>query len=117
MYFEEAQVKSLVLTLQDCFPGAELVFDAFSPFLRRAHNLRVARTGIGAPLRWALKHGRDLERWSDGIRMLDERFPFRYDEPRIRRARVMRLVPFLVTGIGVFRYHLPEARHDHDARA
>jgi O-methyltransferase involved in polyketide biosynthesis len=29
MYFEEAQVKSLVLTLRDHFPGAELVFDAF----------------------------------------------------------------------------------------
>jgi methyltransferase (TIGR00027 family) len=30
MYFEETQVKSLVLTLRDRFPGAELVFDAFS---------------------------------------------------------------------------------------
>ena len=29
MYFEEAQVKSLVLTLRERFPGAELVFDAF----------------------------------------------------------------------------------------
>lgn len=31
-YLEEAQVKPLVLTLRDHFPGAELVFDAWKPF-------------------------------------------------------------------------------------
>jgi O-methyltransferase involved in polyketide biosynthesis len=106
MYFEEAQVKSLVLTLHDHFPGAELVFDAFSPFLRWAHNIKVTRTRIGAHLHWALKHGQDLERWSDGIRLLDERFPFQYPEPRMRRAWQVRLIPFLAKGIGVFRYQL-----------
>ncbi len=106
MYFEEAQVKSLVLTLHGRFPGAELVFDAFSPFMRWGHNSRVNRTGIGARLHWALKRGQDLERWSDGIHLLDERFPFQYPEPRIRRAVVVRLIPFLATAIGVFHYQL-----------
>jgi methyltransferase (TIGR00027 family) len=106
MYFDEAQVKSLVLTLRDRFPGAELVFDAFSPFMRWAHNFKVTRTGIGAHLHWALKHGQDLERWIAGIRLLDERFPFQYPEPRIRRALQMRLFPFLATAIGVFHYQL-----------
>jgi O-methyltransferase involved in polyketide biosynthesis len=114
MYFEEAQVKWLVLTLRDHFPGAELVFDAFSPFMRWAHNFKVTRTGIGAHLHWALKHGQDLERWSDpstslragSIRLLDERFPFQYPEPRMRRALQMRLFPFLATAIGVFHYRL-----------
>src|SRR5512139_663955 len=55
MYFEETQVKSLVLMLHDRFPGAELVFDAFSPFMRWAHNNKVNRTGIGAHLHWGLK--------------------------------------------------------------
>jgi methyltransferase (TIGR00027 family) len=114
MYFKEAQVKSLVLTLRDQFPGAELVFDAFSPIMRWGHNVRVTRTGIGAHLHWALKHGQDLERWSDpstslragGIRLLDERFPFQYLEPRMRHALQMRLFPFLATAIGVFHYQL-----------
>jgi O-methyltransferase involved in polyketide biosynthesis len=106
MYFEEAQVKSLVLTLRDRFPGAELVFDAFSPFLRRVHNNKVTRTKIGAHLHWALKHGRDLERWSDGIRLLDERFPFQYPEPRMRRALFVLLIPFLAKAFGVFHYQL-----------
>jgi len=113
MYFEEAQVKSLVLRLKEHFPGAELVFDAYSPFMRWAHNLRVARTRIGAHLHWDLKHSQDLEGWgsasgtSTGIRLLDERFPFQYPEVAQRRALRVRLVPFLVAkGIGVFRYQL-----------
>ncbi len=74
--------------------------------MRWAHNNRVKRTGIGAPLHWGLKHGRDLEAWGGGIRLLDERFPFQYPEPRIRRALVVRLIPFLAKAIGVFRYRL-----------
>jgi len=106
MYFTEAQVKWLVLTTKEHFPGAELVFDAYSPFLRWSHNIKVARTRIGAPLHWALKHAQDLEQWSDGIRLLDERYPFQSPEPRLRRALKVRLVPFLATGIGVFHYQL-----------
>src|SRR5512136_3037209 len=76
MYFEEAQVKSLVLTLREHFPGAELVFDAFSPIMRWGHNIRVTRTRVGAYLHWGLKHPQDLEQWSGarstgvGIRLL-----------------------------------------------
>ena len=106
MYFDEAQVKSLVLTLRGCFPGAELAFDAFSPFFSWANNLRVTLTKVGARSYWALKHGKDLERWSDGIRLLDTRYPFQASEPRMRRALQMRLFPFLATAIGVFHYQL-----------
>ena len=112
MYFEEAQVKSLVLTLKEHFPGAELVFDAYSPFLEWSHNLRVTRKRIGAHLHWALKHPQDLEKWGAaspsgaGIRLLDERYPFQSPEPRIRNALKLRLVPFIARGIGVFRYQL-----------
>jgi O-methyltransferase involved in polyketide biosynthesis len=106
MYFEGAQVKWLVLTLRDRFPGAELVFDAFSPFMRWAHNVKVTRTRVGAYLHWGLKHGQDLEGWGDGIRLLDERFPFQYPEPRMRRAVQMRIFPFLATAVGVFHYQL-----------
>ena len=114
VYLKGAQVKSLVLRLHEHFPGAELVFDAFSPFVRWGHNIRVTRTKVGAYLHWALRHGQDLERWGDpsaslrtgGIRLLDERFPFQYPEPRMRRALQMRIFPFLATVIGVFHYQL-----------
>lgn len=106
MYFDEAQVRSLVLTMKQHFPGAELAFDAYSVFMRWAHNLRVARKRVGSPLRWALKRPQDVERWGDGIRLLDERFPFQYPEPRLRRAAKVRLVPLVGRGIGVYHYQL-----------
>jgi methyltransferase (TIGR00027 family) len=106
MYFDEAQVKALVLTLTDRFPGAELVFDAFSPFLVWANNLRVTLTRIGARSHWALKHGKDLERWSDGICLLDEWFPFKCPEPRLGRARWVRHIAVFAKAMGVFHYRL-----------
>ena len=106
MYLEEVQVKSLVLTLKEHFPGAELAFDAFSPFFSWANNLRVTLTKVGARSHWALKHGTDLERWGNGIRLLDERFPFQYPEPRLGRALAVRHIPFFTKMIGVFHYQL-----------
>lgn len=108
MYFEEPTVRSLVLTLRERFPDAELVFDAFSPFLVRANNLRLrlSRTGIGARYSWGLKHPTDLEAWADGIRLLDQWYPFDHPEPRLARVRWVRRVPLLARVMGVFHYRL-----------
>jgi O-methyltransferase involved in polyketide biosynthesis len=119
IYFEEAQVKALMPVLRDRFPGAELVFDAFSPFHVRIHNNKVDRTGIGAHLHWALKNSRDPERWgdssnlrhrkapgADGISLLEEFFPYQCPEPRIRRFPIILLLPLLARALGVFHYHL-----------
>lgn len=109
MYLEEAQVKSLVLMLREHFPGAELVFDAFSPFLVRANNVRIARTKIGARYNWALKRGKDIEVWGEGITLLDEWFPFTQPEPRLAHVRWMRHVPLFAKIFGIFHYRLGEA--------
>jgi O-methyltransferase involved in polyketide biosynthesis len=111
MYFEEAQVRSLVLMLRERFPGAELVFDAFSPFLVRANNLRlrISRSGFRARYHWGLKRGKDLEGWGEDIRLLDTWFPFDRPEPRLARVRWMRHVPLLAKVMGIFHYRLGKA--------
>lgn len=106
MYFEKAQVKSLVLTLREHFPGAELVCDAFSPYLVWANNLRLARTKIGARYHWGLKRGKDVERWGEGIRLLDEWFLFDRPEPRLAQYRWVRFIPLFAKVMGVFHYQL-----------
>jgi O-methyltransferase involved in polyketide biosynthesis len=116
MYFEAAQVKSLVLTLRDHFPGAELVFDAFSPFLVRMNNLRISRTKIGARYRWGLSRGTDLVGWGAGICLLDEWFPFSRPEPRLAHVRWMRHIPLLARVMGIFHYRLGRVR-DESGRA
>jgi len=108
MYFDEAQVKSLVLTLLKRFPGSELVFDAFSPFLVRMNNHRMRRTGIGASYRWGLKRARDIETWGANIRLLDEWFPFSRPEPRLAHYRWIRFIPLLARVMGIFHYRLGE---------
>jgi len=104
VYFEEAQVKSLVLMLRDQFPDAELVFDAFSPFLVRANNLRMAISKFGVRYRWGLGRGQELESWGDGIRLLDEWGYFDRPEPRLDHIRWMRHIPLLARVMRV--YHL-----------
>ena len=106
MYFEEAQVKSLFLTLRDHFPGAELVCDAFSPYMVWLNNLRIARTKIGARYHWGLKRGKDVEKWGNGIYLLDEWFYFSRPEPRLAHARWIRYIPPLAKASGIFHYRL-----------
>jgi O-methyltransferase involved in polyketide biosynthesis len=116
IYFEEAQVKSLVLTLKEHFPAAELVFDAFSPFFVWANNRRVRRTKVGARCQWALKRGIELESWGDGIRLLDEWFPFSQPEPRLGRTKWVRFIPLLVKTTGIFHYRLGRRPDEMEAK-
>jgi O-methyltransferase involved in polyketide biosynthesis len=108
MYLDKAQVKSLVLTLREHFPGAELVFDAFSPYTVWANNLRLSLTKFGARYRWGLKRGREIESWGDGIHLLDEWFPFSRPEPRLAHIRWMRHIPLFARVMGIFHYRLGE---------
>lgn len=105
-YFNEKQVQSLVRTLQTEFPNAELVFDAHTPFIIWADNLQLAFSKVEARLHFALKHGRDVETWSPGIRLLDEWYYFTGDEPRIRPYRWMSRIPFIAKSTGIFHYRL-----------
>jgi hypothetical protein len=115
MYFEEVQVKSLVLMLRDHFSGAELVFDAFSPFLVRANNLRMAISKFGVRYHWGLRSGQDVEKWGSaspagaGIRLLDEWGYFDRPEPRLDHIRWMRHIPLLARVMRVYHYRLGEA--------
>jgi O-methyltransferase involved in polyketide biosynthesis len=109
MYFKEAQVKWLVLTLRDRFPGAELVIDAFSPFLVRANNLRLSITKFGARYHWGLKRGQELESWGDGIRLLDEWGYFDRPEPRLDHIRWMRHIPLLARVLRIYHFQLGKA--------
>ena len=106
IYFEEAQVKSLFLTVRDHFPGAELVCDAFSPYMVWLNNLRISRTKIGARYQWKLKRGKDPEKWGNDITLLNEWFYFSRPEPRLAHARWMRYITLLAKASGIFHYRL-----------
>ena len=109
MYFEETQVKSLVLTLRDHFPGAELVFDAFSPLHIRVSNLRLSITELGTRFRWGLWRGQEIEGWGDGIHLLDEWGYLDRPEPRLAHIRWMRHIPLAARAGRIYHFHLGKA--------
>lgn len=105
-YFDPAQVRGLVLTLRQRFPGCELVFDALTPFMIRLHDLELRLSKVGARLHWGLRRERDLEAWAEGIRLLDAWYYFDRPEPRLGSTRWMRYLPFFAKGVGIFHYRL-----------
>jgi O-methyltransferase involved in polyketide biosynthesis len=105
-YFEEMQIKTLFLKLQDRYPGAELICDAHTPYIVHVDNLQLALSKVDARLHWGLKHGRDVEQWGAGITMLEEWFYFNTNEPRMARYNWMARLPFLGRSTGIFHYRL-----------
>jgi O-methyltransferase involved in polyketide biosynthesis len=106
MYFDEAQVRSLLLSLCGRFPGAELVFDGFSRLIVWANNRLLNRARIQARYSFAISNGKDLESWGGGLRMLDEWRFFDCDEPRLAHVRWASHIPPLAKSSGVFHYRL-----------
>ena len=114
IYLQEAQVRSLVLTLCDRFPGAELVFDVLSPLEVWEGNRRFARNKLDARLHWGIWHGQVLERWGDpstslsagGIRLLDEWGFLDRPEPRLGHLRWLRPLESLARSLRIYHFQL-----------
>jgi len=107
MHLKEAQVKSLVRMLHSHFPGAELVFDSYSPIHVLVSNLQTARFGFRT--HWGIWHGQEVERWGNGIRLLDEWGFFDRPEPQLAHIRWMRHVESLARTLRIYHYQLGSA--------
>jgi len=105
VYLEEADVKRLVQALAECFPGAELVCEAYSPVVVRFHP----RPAAVAQPHWGLKDDRDVEAWAPGIRLLSQWHYFEKPEPRQGAFQLMRYFPFLARVARIVHYRLGEA--------
>jgi len=120
MYFRGAQVKSLVLTLRDRFPGAELVFDAYSPIHVLRHNLQTSTSKIYLHVSWGIWHGRAIEKWDTasptgtaspagaGIRLLGEWGFFDDPTPRLAHIRWARPIDALARTFRIYHFQLGE---------
>jgi O-methyltransferase involved in polyketide biosynthesis len=114
VYFTEAQVKALVLTLRDHFPGAELVFDGWRPFEIWLGNCYLSSSLYAGLMQWGFWHGQELEAWGDpstslragGIRLLDEWGFFDQPEPRLDPYRWMASLFRLFKPMRIFHFQL-----------
>jgi O-methyltransferase involved in polyketide biosynthesis len=106
MYLEGVQVKGLVLALLERFPGAELVYDAFSPLHVWNHSRLAAKVQLGSPLHWGIWRGQEVERWGDGIRLLDEVGWLDWPEPRLAPLSRLRGIPFIGRIMRTYHFQL-----------
>ena len=106
IYFMEAQVKSLVLTLRDHYPGAELVFDGWRPFEVWLGNRYLSRSQFTGIMHWGFWHGQELEGWGDGIHLLDKWGFFDQPEPRLDSFRWIAPIFRLFKPMRIFHFQL-----------
>jgi O-methyltransferase involved in polyketide biosynthesis len=112
MYFEGAQVKPLVLKLRNRFPGAELVFDAYSPIHVWRHNFQTSASKINMRVSWGIWHGQDIEEWDAasppgaGIHLLGEWGFFDDPTPRLARIRWARPIEALARTFRIYHFQL-----------
>jgi O-methyltransferase involved in polyketide biosynthesis len=109
VYFTEVQVKSLVLTLRDQFPGAELVFDGWRPFEVWLGNRYLSNSQFAGLMHWSFWRGQEIEGWSDGIQLLDEWSFFDRPEPRMDSFHWMAPLFRLFKPMRIFHFQLGEA--------
>jgi O-methyltransferase involved in polyketide biosynthesis len=109
VYFMEEQVKLLVLTLRDHFPGAELVFDGWRPFEVWLGNRYLSNSPYAGLMHWSFWRGQEIERWGDGILLLDEWGYFDRPEPRLHSFRWMAPIFRLFKPMRIFHFQLGKA--------
>ncbi len=106
VYFTEVQVKLLVLKLCDHFPGAELVFDGWRPFEVWLGNRYLSKSLYAGLMQWGFWHGKEIEDWGTGIRLLDEWNFFDQPEPRLASFGWMAPLFRLFKPMRIFHFQL-----------
>lgn len=101
-YFEEDDVKKILLTIKDNFPDSELLFEAHSMLITRSWHRHPQIRHAYSMFKWGLESGKILEKWSSKIKFLQEwyyvdRYPGRWKWMRFFRyvpalRRIMKIV-------------------------
>jgi O-methyltransferase involved in polyketide biosynthesis len=103
MYLEGTDVRSLVLKLQETFPGSDLVCEVVNSFwlwspLKKMLDYKLQRQvhmGKDATFRSGIRNGREMEQWHGGIQFLDEWSYFDSDEKKLGWLRLLRHIGFI----------------------
>jgi len=98
MYLEGGDVRSLVLKLQETFPGSELVCEVVNafwlrPLLKKMLDYKLQKQvhlGTDATFRSGISDGREMEQWHGGIQFLDEWSYFDSNEKKLGWLRLLR---------------------------
>ncbi len=79
-----------------------------SPLHMWVTNLQVSHSRFGARVRWGIWHGQEIERWGDGIHLLDEWGFFDQPEPRLAHIRWARWIDAAARTARIYHFRLGE---------
>ncbi len=101
---ETLLITPYIRALESQRPDALLKSDACSPAHLLVSNLQTARAGFRC--HWGLWHGQKIERWGDGIRLLDEWGYFDCPEPRLAPIGWIRPIESLFRTLRNYHFQL-----------
>jgi O-methyltransferase involved in polyketide biosynthesis len=93
MYFNETQVKSILIEMANHFSQAELVFDIISSKALNHANKFLKNADMNVSSKWGLNDGKSLEEWSPKIKFISQQSYFkdikRYTFPLMWQIRII----------------------------
>jgi O-methyltransferase involved in polyketide biosynthesis len=103
MYLDGSDVRSLVLKIQEKFPGSELVCEVvhsvwLRPPLKKMLDYKMQRQmhlGKDAMFRSGIRNSREMEQWHSGIQFLDEWSYFDSEEKKLGWLKVLRHIELI----------------------
>ncbi len=76
VYFREEQVKGLLLSLADAFPGSDMIFETYSQkmleYRNKAIRQREKKSDLQQDMHWGVKSGKVIARWSTKIKLVEQ---------------------------------------------
>lgn len=94
-YFSEEDVKSIFKTIQENFPGSEIIFEAYSHLMKKAWHKHPHIKNAFSMFKWGIETGKLIEKWDKGIRFLQEWHYLDRHPKRWRWMRFFRYIPAL----------------------
>jgi len=70
IYLQEEQIKDLLITLADRFPGSYILFDTVGPIIKRSKQMSYNPiTRMNASLQWSMIRHKRIEDWDPRLRV------------------------------------------------
>jgi len=97
MYLHDEEVRSLLLRLQQTFPGSVLVFDCFNRYTAKRMGDHPSMQKTGAEIYWGIDNVREIEHWNMRILLLEEWYFTRSEE--IKKLSILYRILFKIAGL------------------
>lgn len=107
MYFEEEQIRPLIVRIAESFGPGELHFDVTSPWGAKNSHRHEAVKKTNAVFKWGVRDDRDIEQWVPNLQYLGSTNYFSFNKKRWGMVGVLsRVLPLLRNAFRMAHYEI-----------